>query len=82
MVIESGRMRARHVPRMGEIRNAYKISVEKPTENRPFGRTRSSCEDAVQTDIKGCGGVGWIQLQQVRDQWRVLVNTVMNRRVS
>jgi len=28
------------------------------------------------------GGVGWIHLAQVRDQWWALVNTVMNLRVS
>jgi hypothetical protein len=25
-----------------------------------------------------CEGVAWIQVGQVRDQWRALVNTVMN----
>jgi hypothetical protein len=27
------------------------------------------------------GGMDWITLAQYRDQWRVLVNTVMNLRV-
>jgi hypothetical protein len=27
------------------------------------------------------GGMGWIDLAQDRDHWRVLVNTVMNLRV-
>jgi hypothetical protein len=26
----------------------------------------------------GCGGMDWIDLSQVRDQWRALVNTIMN----
>jgi hypothetical protein len=29
----------------------------------------------------GWGSVDWIQLAQDRDQWRALVNTVMNLRV-
>jgi hypothetical protein len=29
----------------------------------------------------GCYSVDWIEQAQVRDQWRALVNTVMNLRV-
>jgi hypothetical protein len=32
------------------------------------------------TDI-GWGGMSWIELVQDRDQWRVLVNTVMNLQI-
>jgi hypothetical protein len=30
----------------------------------------------------GWSGMGWIDLAQDRDQWRALVNTVMNLQVS
>jgi len=30
----------------------------------------------------GCEGVNWIYLSQNMNQWRALVNTVMNLRVS
>jgi hypothetical protein len=30
----------------------------------------------------GCGGMDWTDLAQDRDQWRALMDTVMNLRVS
>jgi hypothetical protein len=40
-------------------------------------------EDAIKMNPKqtGCKDVDWIHLAQDRDQWRALVNTVMNLRV-
>jgi hypothetical protein len=40
-MMKSRRMRwARHVPRMGEKRNAYRILVGKPEGKKPLGRPK------------------------------------------
>jgi hypothetical protein len=44
-----------HVPRMGEIRNPYKISVGKPEGKRELGRPWCRWKSNVKTDIKGTG---------------------------
>jgi hypothetical protein len=40
--------------------------------------------DNIKIDLReiGWGDMDWIDLAQVRDQWRALVNTEMNLRVS
>jgi hypothetical protein len=65
---------------MGEERNVYRVLMGKP---RPLGRLRSRWKDGIRMDLReiGWGSVGWIQLAQNRDQWRAVVNTVMNLRV-
>jgi hypothetical protein len=67
----------------GEKRNAYRIFVGKPDGKRPLGRPRCRWVDNIKMDLTkiGWGEMDWIDLAQDRDQWRDLVNTVMNLRV-
>jgi hypothetical protein len=57
--------------------------VGKPERKRPLGKPRCRWEDNIRMDLRemGWGGMDWIDLAQDRDQWRALVNTVMNLRV-
>jgi hypothetical protein len=68
---------------LGEKRNAYRILVGKPEGKRPLGRWRRRWVDNIKTDLRGIGwdGMDWSDMAQDRDQWRALVNTVMNLRV-
>jgi hypothetical protein len=57
--------------------------VEKPEEKRPLGRPRRRWVDSIKIDLReiewNC--MDWIDLAQDRDQWRDLLNTIMNVRV-
>jgi hypothetical protein len=57
--------------------------VGKPEGKRPLGRPRRTWENNIKMDLReiGWGGMEWIDLAQNRDQWRALVNTVMDLRV-
>jgi hypothetical protein len=74
---------AGHVARKREKRNAYRILVGKPEGERPLGRPRRRWVDNIKMDFTEIGwdGMDWIDLAQDRNQWRALVNTVMNLRV-
>jgi hypothetical protein len=68
---------------MGETRNAYRILVGKPEGKKPLGRPRRRWVDNFKMDLREIGwdGMDGMYLAQDRNQWRVLVNTVMNLRV-
>jgi hypothetical protein len=68
---------------MGKKRNAYRLLVEKPEGKKPLGRPRRRWVVNIKIDLLeiGWGGVDWIGLAQDRDNWRALVNAVMNLRV-
>jgi hypothetical protein len=80
-VIESRMIRCPgHVARMGEIRNTYKILVEKPEGKTPLRKLTRRREYNSRISLRKIGweDVDWINLAQDRDQWRAVVNTVMS----
>jgi hypothetical protein len=68
---------------MEEIRNAYNILVGKPESKKTLVRTSCRWEDNIRMDLRGMEWevVDLLHLAQNRDQWRVLVKTIMNHRV-
>jgi hypothetical protein len=67
----------------GEKRNAYRILMKKPEGKRPLGRPRRMWVENIGIDLREIGwdSIPWINQAQDRDQWRALVNTVINLRV-
>jgi hypothetical protein len=63
--------------------NAYRILLGKPEGKRPLRRPRRRWVGNIKMDLRETGwdGVDWIELAQDRDQWRAIVNMVMNLRV-
>jgi hypothetical protein len=61
-------------------RNAYRILVGKPEGRRPVGRPRRRWVDNIKMDLIEIrwDGTDWIDLAQDRDQWRALLNAIMN----
>jgi hypothetical protein len=58
--------------------------VGKREGKRPLRRSRCRWEDNIKIDLReiGWGDMHWTDLAQDKEQWRVLVNTVMNLRVQ
>jgi hypothetical protein len=84
-IMKSRSMRwARHVARMGEKKNVYRLLVGKPQGNRPLGRPRHRWVDNIRMDLVevGRGDVDWFDLAQDKDRWRALVNSVLNLQVQ
>jgi hypothetical protein len=66
-----------------ERHDKYKILVGKPEGKRQRERPRRRLEDNIRIDLVEIEweGVDCTHLAEDRDQWRALVNTVMNLRV-
>jgi hypothetical protein len=85
-IIKSWKLRwAGHVARMGEKRNACKLSVGKPEEKIPLVRPRCRRVDNIRIRVDlgevGWSNVDWIGLAQDRNRWKALVNSVLSLRV-
>jgi hypothetical protein len=67
-----------------ERRCVYRILVGKPEGKRPLGKPKRKWEDNIKMGLQevGCGGMSWIDLVQDRDRLWVLVNAIMNLRIS
>jgi hypothetical protein len=52
-------------------------------KERPLGRPKRRWVDSIKIDLRETGwdGMDWIDVTRNGDQWRALVNTVMNLRV-
>jgi hypothetical protein len=64
----------------GEKKNEHRILVGKPERKRPLGRPRHMWVDHIKMDLREIewDGVDWINMAHGRDQWRALVNTILN----
>jgi hypothetical protein len=66
----------------GEKRNAYRILVGNPEGKRPLGRPRRRWVNNITIDLREIGwdSMDWLDLVQDRNQWKALVNAVLNLR--
>jgi hypothetical protein len=82
VIIEKVRW-AKHVTRIGNRRDAWRVSVRKPERNVPLGRSRFTWEDNIKMDLQdvGWGDMDWIDQAQARGSCLAVINAVMNFRV-
>jgi hypothetical protein len=61
-----------------------RILLGKQEGKRPLGRRKRSWVDNIKINLReiGWGGMYWSDQAQDKDQWRALVNSVMNLQVS
>jgi hypothetical protein len=61
----------------------YRCVTGAPEGKKPLGRPRRRWVDNIKIDLRETGwdGIDWIDLAQDRNQWRALMNTVINLRV-
>jgi hypothetical protein len=74
-----GRICSTHV----EKKNAYRVLAGTQEGKRPLERPRHKWDYNIKMCIRQIGwdDTDWIHLAQDKDQWRDLVNTIMNIRV-
>lgn len=58
--------------------------VHKPQGKRPLRRPRYMCVDNIKIYLRvlGWGGMDWSDMAQDKDQWRDLVNMILNLLIS
>jgi ribosome biogenesis protein Nip4 len=66
----------------GEEECIYNI-VGKPEGKRPLRRPRRRLVDNIKMNLREIGwdAVDWIDMVQVKDQWKTLTDTLLNLRV-
>jgi hypothetical protein len=62
-------------------RKMYKVLMGNHVGKRLLGRPRHRWEDGIRMHLMEIGSLNWIRLDQDRDRWRAVTNTVMNLRV-
>jgi hypothetical protein len=68
---------------IGAKREAYRTLAGKPEGKKPLEEPRCRWVDTIKMDLReiGWGGMDCIDLAQNRDEWRALVDMVMNLQV-